>query len=171
MEIFYFPRGRDSFPPKFHLIPRRNFFFPTWEIKIPHVGISKYPRGDHFSPTQRRIDLCSALNYCNERGGAACECAGDAPSGRFVGTAVRVSGAVVAMGRARRSAVSGAVCRRVGHGVPAVSGRCRDGRCGLAVVATCRFRSAEGVGEHGILRVVTVVALLLILDTAHIVVT
>ena len=52
------------------------------------------------------------VSLVDERGGAACECAGGAPSGWFVGTAVRVSGAV---------------CRRVGHGVPAVSGRCRDG--------------------------------------------
>ena len=50
MDIFYFPRGRDSFPPKFHLIPPKNFFFPTWKIKILHVGISKYPRGESVSP-------------------------------------------------------------------------------------------------------------------------
>lgn len=77
------------------------------------------------------------------------------PLGSFVVTAVRVSGAV---------------CRRVGHGVPAVSGRCRDGRCGLAVVGTSRFRSAESIGEHGILRVVAIVALGFVFDTAHIVV-
>ena len=57
VDIFLFPRGRDSFPPKFHLIPPRNFFFPTWKIKILHVDISKYPRGNHFSPTSRRIDM------------------------------------------------------------------------------------------------------------------
>ncbi len=57
VDIFYFPRGRDSFPPKFHLIPPKNFFFPTWKIKIPHVDISKYPRGNHFSPTQLRFDM------------------------------------------------------------------------------------------------------------------
>ena len=49
MDIFYFPRGRDSFPPKFHLIPPRNFFFPTWKIKILHLDISKYPRGESVS--------------------------------------------------------------------------------------------------------------------------
>ena len=50
VDIFYFPRGRDSFPPKFHLIPPKNFFFPTWKIKILHVGISKYPRGESLFP-------------------------------------------------------------------------------------------------------------------------
>ena len=48
MDIFYFPRGRDSIPPKFHLIPPKNFFFPTWKIKILHLDISKYPRGNPF---------------------------------------------------------------------------------------------------------------------------
>ena len=57
VDIFYFPRGRDSLPPKFHLIPPKSFFFPTWEIKILHVEISKYPRGNQFSPTQLRIDM------------------------------------------------------------------------------------------------------------------
>ena len=66
VDIFYFPRGRDSFPPKFHFIPPKNFFFPTWEIKILHVDISKYPRGNHFSPTQPCIDTCPTLNYCCE---------------------------------------------------------------------------------------------------------
>ena len=41
VDIFYFPRGRDSFPPKFHLIPPKNFFFPTWKIKILHLEILK----------------------------------------------------------------------------------------------------------------------------------
>ena len=62
-----------------------------------------------------RASLQGDVGGDDERGGATCECAGGAPSGWFVGTAVRVSGAV---------------CRRVGHGMPAVSGRCRDGRCG-----------------------------------------
>ena len=58
------PRGRQKIPPKFHLIPPKfhfilpKFYFaPTWRIFLPHVGISKYPRGNHFSPTQRRIDV------------------------------------------------------------------------------------------------------------------
>ena len=50
VDIFYFPRGRDSFPPKFHLIPPKNFFFPTWKIKILHLDISKYPRGESVFP-------------------------------------------------------------------------------------------------------------------------
>ena len=54
---------RHSFPPKFHLIPPKNFLFPTWKIKILHVDISKYPRGNHFSPTQPRIDMYLTLNY------------------------------------------------------------------------------------------------------------
>ena len=50
VDIFYFPRGRHSFPPKFHFIPPKNFFFPTWKIKILHLDISKYPRGNPFFP-------------------------------------------------------------------------------------------------------------------------
>ena len=53
MAIFYSPRGRESFLPKYHLIlpkyrliPPKNFFFPTWIFFIFHVGISKYPRRD-----------------------------------------------------------------------------------------------------------------------------
>ena len=57
VDIFYFPRGRHSFPPKFHFIPPKNFFFPTWKIKILHLDISKYPRGNQFSSTQHHIDL------------------------------------------------------------------------------------------------------------------
>ena len=58
--------------------PRGYFLFPTWgriissevsfdssevsfhsseEFFILHVGISKYPRGNHFSPTRRRFDM------------------------------------------------------------------------------------------------------------------
>ena len=51
--------------------PRGYFLFSTWASKnssevsfdsseeffIPHVEISKYPRGDHFSPTRRRFDM------------------------------------------------------------------------------------------------------------------
>ena len=52
VDIFYFPRGRDFIPPKFYLIPPKNFFFPTWKIKILHLDISKYPRGESvFSDT------------------------------------------------------------------------------------------------------------------------
>ena len=57
VDIFYFPRGRHSFPPKFHLIPPKNFFFPTWKRKILRLYISKYPRGNQFSSTQHHIDL------------------------------------------------------------------------------------------------------------------
>ena len=64
VDIFYFPRGRDSFPPKFYLIPPKNFFFPTWKIKILHVGISKSPRGNQFSPTWLRFDMPLDVNYC-----------------------------------------------------------------------------------------------------------
>ena len=67
--------------------PRGCFLFPTWrriissevsfhssevsfhsseEFFILHVGISKYPRGNPFSPTQPRFDIWSALNYCNK---------------------------------------------------------------------------------------------------------
>ena len=48
-----------------------HFFFPMWgriissevsfhsseEFFIPHVEILKYPRGNHFSPTQHRFDV------------------------------------------------------------------------------------------------------------------
>ena len=80
----------------------------------------------------------SDITEYNERGGAACKHAGGAPSGWFVG-----------------------------HGVPAVSGRCRDGRCGLAtVVGASGSRSTAGVLHHACCRVVAIVTLLLILDTA-----
>ena len=39
VDIFYFPRGRDSFSPKFHLIPPKSFF-------LPHVEIWASPRGN-----------------------------------------------------------------------------------------------------------------------------
>ena len=65
--------------------PRGYFLFSTWasfissevsfdssevsfdsseEFFILHVGISKSPRGNHFSPTQHRIDMPLTLNYC-----------------------------------------------------------------------------------------------------------
>ena len=67
--------------------PRGYFSFSTWaqfissevsfhssevsfdsseEFFILHLDISKYPRGNHFSPTQRRFDVLSVLNYCSE---------------------------------------------------------------------------------------------------------
>ena len=64
VDIFHFPRGRQKIPPKFHLIPPKfhfilpEFYFaPTWRIFLPHVSISKSPRGNPFSPTQPRIDM------------------------------------------------------------------------------------------------------------------
>ena len=63
--IFYSPRRRKTIPPKFHLIPPKFYFAPTWRIFFSHVGISKSPRGDHSFPTQRRINMYPALNYCN----------------------------------------------------------------------------------------------------------
>ncbi len=44
------PRGDESFPPKFHLIPPKFYFFSTWRIFFFHVDISKSPRGDFFVP-------------------------------------------------------------------------------------------------------------------------
>ncbi len=65
VDIFYFPRGRHSFPPKFYLIPPKNFFFPTWKIKILHVKISKYPRGESVSPPDiAPYRYVVGLNYC-----------------------------------------------------------------------------------------------------------
>ena len=67
--------------------PRGYFSFSTWarfissevschssevsfdsseEFFLFHVGISKYPRGNHFSPTQHRLNMQSVLNYCND---------------------------------------------------------------------------------------------------------
>ena len=43
--IFYSPRGRETFPPKFHLIPPKFYFSPTWRIFIFHVEIGELPRG------------------------------------------------------------------------------------------------------------------------------
>ena len=64
VDIFYFPRGRQKIPPKFHLIPPKfhfilpKFYFaPTWRIFLSHVDISKYPRGNRLSPTQHRLDM------------------------------------------------------------------------------------------------------------------
>ena len=42
-------------------------FHSSEEFFILHVEILKYPRGNHFSPTERRIDMYSSLNYCNEQ--------------------------------------------------------------------------------------------------------
>ena len=39
--IFYSPRGRESFPPKFHLIPPKFYFTPTWRFFIFHVENQK----------------------------------------------------------------------------------------------------------------------------------
>ena len=54
-----------------------------------------------------RASLQGDVGGDDERGGAACECAGGAPSGGL---------------SARRSALAERSWRRVGHGVPAVSG-------------------------------------------------
>ena len=47
VDIFYFSRGRHSFPPKFHLIlpkfhfiPPKNFLFSTWRFRNIHVEIN-----------------------------------------------------------------------------------------------------------------------------------
>ena len=47
VDVFYFPRGRDSFLPKFHLIlpkfhfiPPKNFLFSTWGFRNIHVEIT-----------------------------------------------------------------------------------------------------------------------------------
>ena len=73
MDIFHFPRGRQKIPPKFHFIlPKFHFilpkfyFAPTWRIFFFHVGISKYPLGNHFFPTQLCFDMWSVLNYCSD---------------------------------------------------------------------------------------------------------
>ena len=51
--IFYFPRGGETFPPKFHLIlPKfspflpKFHFTPTWKTFHISVGIYDYPRED-----------------------------------------------------------------------------------------------------------------------------
>ena len=67
--------------------PRGYFLFPTWgriissevsfdssevsfhsseEFFILHLEISKYPRGNQFSPTECCFDMYSTLNYRNE---------------------------------------------------------------------------------------------------------
>ena len=60
VDVFYFPRGGESFLPKFHLIlpkfhfiPPKNFLFPTWGFRNLHVGIT-FPR--HGS-----VSMCSRL--------------------------------------------------------------------------------------------------------------
>ena len=44
--IFYSPRRGETFPPKFHLIPRKFYFSPTWGLFYSYVGICDFPRGD-----------------------------------------------------------------------------------------------------------------------------
>ena len=39
-------------------------FHSSEEFFILHVDISKSPRGNHFSPTEPRIDMYPTLNYC-----------------------------------------------------------------------------------------------------------
>ena len=43
--IVYSPRRRETFPPKFHLIPRKFYFSPTWGLFYSYVGICDFPRG------------------------------------------------------------------------------------------------------------------------------
>ena len=64
--IFYSLRRRESFPPKFHLIPPKNFFSSTWAFFICHVEIWKYPRGDlslRTEKTYRKYGI-SCLSTC-----------------------------------------------------------------------------------------------------------
>ena len=44
--IFYSPRRGETFPPKFHLIPRKFYFSPTWGLFYSYVGIFDFPRGE-----------------------------------------------------------------------------------------------------------------------------
>ena len=60
VDIFYFPRGRVSFlpkfhfiPPKFHFIPPKNFLFSTWGFRNIHVEI-RFPR-------HSAVSICSQL--------------------------------------------------------------------------------------------------------------
>lgn len=53
VEIFYSPRRKKEIVrtyhfilPKFHLIPPKNLFSPTWKIAILHVDILKFLLGD-----------------------------------------------------------------------------------------------------------------------------
>ena len=64
--IFYSLRRRESFPPKFHLIPPKNFFSSTWAFFICHVEIWKYPRGDLSLRTEKsyRKYGISCLSTC-----------------------------------------------------------------------------------------------------------
>ena len=62
VDIFYSPRGRHSFPPKFRLIPPKFHFVPPWRIFIFHVDISKSPRGDRpFYPAPQNRSYRAVL--------------------------------------------------------------------------------------------------------------
>ena len=51
------PRGRELFLPKFHLIPPKFHFSPTWRIFFLHVGIFYFLRG-YLS------DVCAEWRSC-----------------------------------------------------------------------------------------------------------
>ena len=53
--IFYSPRGRETFPPKFHSIPPKFYFAPTWRMFYLYVEIYDFPRGDQLFLRQKRI--------------------------------------------------------------------------------------------------------------------
>ena len=55
--LFYFPRGGESFPPKFHLIPPKFYFVPTWEIFILHVENCEFPRGGAVAQQDKQPDV------------------------------------------------------------------------------------------------------------------
>ncbi|AEE12441.1 hypothetical protein Poras_0487 [Porphyromonas asaccharolytica DSM 20707] len=52
VDIFYSPRGDETIPPKFHLIPPKFYFSPTWRIFFLHVEIFDFSRGDR--PVNRK---------------------------------------------------------------------------------------------------------------------
>ena len=60
--IFYSPRGDETIPPKFYLIPPKFHLTSTWRIVFLHVEIPKYPRGYRFlRQMHRRVSFDDRL--------------------------------------------------------------------------------------------------------------
>ena len=59
------PRGRETFPPKFRLIPPKFYFTPTWGFFILHVEIFDFSRGDPEMFVCRRYKWGIISIYCH----------------------------------------------------------------------------------------------------------
>ncbi len=52
--------------PKFHLIPPKFYFSPTWKKFFPYVGIRKLPRGKQEVSAKKRTETFEEANHTSE---------------------------------------------------------------------------------------------------------